>query len=54
MTCTPLDDIEKYDCVLIMTDHSDYDYAEIVAKSKLVVDTRNATKGIQMPNIVRC
>ena len=54
MTCTPLDDIEKYDCVLIMTDHSDYDYAEIVAKSKLVVDTRNATKGIQTPNIVRC
>jgi len=37
-----------------MTDHSDYDYPEIVRKSKLVVDTRNATKGIQAPNLVRC
>ena len=54
MTCTPLDKLDKYDCVLIMTDHSDYNYPEIVGKSKLVVDTRNATKGIQATNIVRC
>jgi UDP-N-acetyl-D-glucosamine dehydrogenase len=33
-----------YDCVLIATDHSSYDYAAIVAASKLVVDTRNATR----------
>jgi UDP-N-acetyl-D-glucosamine dehydrogenase len=54
MTCTPLDNLEKYDCILIMTDHSDYNYPEIVCKSKLVVDTRNATKGIQAANLVRC
>jgi UDP-N-acetyl-D-glucosamine dehydrogenase len=54
MTCTPLDNLEKYDCVLIMTDHSDYNYPEIVSKSKLVVDTRNATKGIQAAHLVRC
>jgi UDP-N-acetyl-D-glucosamine dehydrogenase len=54
MTCTPLDNLEKYDCVLIMTDHSDYNYPQIVSKSKLVVDTRNATKGIQAANLVRC
>ncbi len=24
MTCTPLEDLGQYDCVLIMTDHSDY------------------------------
>jgi len=54
MTCTPLEKLDKYDCVLIMTDHSDYNYGEIVGKSKLVVDTRNATKGIQAANIVRC
>lgn len=54
MTSIPLDDIEKYDCLLIMTDHSNYDYSEIVKKSKLVVDTRNATKGIASANIVRC
>ncbi len=54
MTCTPLDNLEQYDCVLIMTDHSDYDYRDIVSKSRLVVDSRNATKGIVSANIVRC
>jgi UDP-N-acetyl-D-glucosamine dehydrogenase len=34
------------DCVLIATDHSAYDYAEIVRHANLVVDTRNATKGV--------
>jgi len=54
MTCAPLDNLEQYDCVVIVTDHSDYDYPRIVRESKLVVDTRNATKGIDSPNIVRC
>jgi UDP-N-acetyl-D-glucosamine dehydrogenase len=34
------------DCVLIATDHSAYDYGWIVANSRLVVDTRNATKHV--------
>lgn len=50
----PLDNLAQYDCVLIVTDHSDYDYARIVQESKLVVDTRNATKGIRSEKIVRC
>ena len=54
MTCTPLEKLDQYDCVLIMTDHSDYDYPAIVKQSKLVVDSRNATKGIQSEKIVRC
>ena len=54
MTCTPLVELGQYDCVMIVTDHSEYDYARIVRESKLVVDTRNATKGIQSANIVRC
>jgi UDP-N-acetyl-D-glucosamine dehydrogenase len=54
MTCTPLEAIPEYDCVLIATDHSDYDYAAIVENAKLVVDTRNATKGIVSPKIVHC
>jgi UDP-N-acetyl-D-glucosamine dehydrogenase len=54
MTCTPLEKLEQYDCVLIMTDHSDYDYNAIVSESRLVVDTRNATKGIKSDKIVRC
>jgi len=34
------------DCVVIVTNHSTYDYRMIVRESKLVVDTRNATKGL--------
>jgi UDP-N-acetyl-D-glucosamine dehydrogenase len=54
MTCTPLENLGQYDCVLIMTDHSDYDYNSIVNESQLVVDSRNATKGIKSEKIVRC
>jgi UDP-N-acetyl-D-glucosamine dehydrogenase len=54
MTSTPLDNLGQYDCVLILTDHSDYDYKAIVSQSQLVVDTRNATKGIVSEKIVRC
>jgi UDP-N-acetyl-D-glucosamine dehydrogenase len=35
------------DCVLIATDHSAYDYDFIVRHSRLVVDTRNATKNVR-------
>jgi UDP-N-acetyl-D-glucosamine dehydrogenase len=54
MTSAPLDDLAQYDAVLIVTDHSSYDYKAIVEQSQLVIDTRNATKGIDSPNIVRC
>jgi UDP-N-acetyl-D-glucosamine dehydrogenase len=54
MKCAQLDNLGSYDCVLIVTDHSDYDYAKIVRESKLIVDTRNATKGIKSPKIVPC
>ena len=32
-------------CVLIVTDHSAYDWPFIVQHAPLVIDTRNATKG---------
>ena len=54
MKCAPLENLGKYDCVLIVTDHSDYNYAKIVKESQLVVDSRNATRGITGPNLVRC
>jgi UDP-N-acetyl-D-glucosamine dehydrogenase len=54
MKCAPLDDLAQYDCVLIVTDHSDYDYERIVRESNLVVDTRNATRGIKSTKIVPC
>jgi UDP-N-acetyl-D-glucosamine dehydrogenase len=54
MNSVPLDNLRDYDCVVIVTDHSDYDYARVVTQSRLVVDTRNATRGLFSPNIVRC
>jgi UDP-N-acetyl-D-glucosamine dehydrogenase len=51
---TPLENLGSFDAVMIVTDHSDYDYERIVRESKLVIDTRNATKGIQSEKIVRC
>jgi UDP-N-acetyl-D-glucosamine dehydrogenase len=54
MTCAPLENLSQYDCVLIVTDHSDYDYERIVRESKLVVDTRKATRGIDSPKVVHC
>jgi len=54
MKSTPVERLSEYDCVLIVTDHSCYDYAKVTGEAQLVVDTRNATKGITDPNVVRC
>jgi UDP-N-acetyl-D-glucosamine dehydrogenase len=42
----PLTDefVAQQDCVVIVTDHSAYDYPRIVRQAQLVVDSRNATK----------
>jgi UDP-N-acetyl-D-glucosamine dehydrogenase len=60
----PLDDHEltaqdpiamaaEADCVVVVTDHSGVDYAGIVDRAKLIVDTRNALKNHPSPKIVR-
>ncbi len=55
MESTPLDQLGRFDCVVIMTDHSVYDYARIVAESRLVIDSRNATRAIPASaKVVRC
>jgi len=54
MTNTPLTNLAQYDAVVIVTDHSTYDFPAIVEQSQLVIDTRNATKGIHSTKIVRC
>jgi UDP-N-acetyl-D-glucosamine dehydrogenase len=41
------------DCVVIVTDHKAFDYKELVGSARLVVDTRNALKGVKSSNIVR-
>ena len=43
----PLDDLSAWDAVIIVTDHSGIDYAKVVAEARLVIDTRNATKGLR-------
>ena len=41
------------DCVVIVTDHSAFDYRALVERSPLIVDTRNALRGYTSPKIVR-
>ena len=36
----------QYDAVLILTDHSNIDFSMVVARSQVVIDTRNATKNV--------
>jgi UDP-N-acetyl-D-glucosamine dehydrogenase len=54
MESTPLARVGEFDCLVILTDHSSYDYKAIVAAAKLVVDSRNATRGMDSAKIVRC
>ena len=41
------------DCVVIVTDHKAFDYRRLVKKARLIVDTRNALKGVESSKIVR-
>jgi UDP-N-acetyl-D-glucosamine dehydrogenase len=41
--------LRSRDCVLIVTDHSAYDRAWIARHAPLIVDTRNATRGVSDP-----
>lgn len=43
----------NYDLVLILVDHSGFDYEEIAKKAKLVVDTRNAIKSRDYKNVIQ-
>ncbi|HLG28952.1 MAG TPA: nucleotide sugar dehydrogenase [Candidatus Brocadiales bacterium] len=45
--------LKKADCVVIITDHSAFDYKSIVRNSKIIVDTRNALKGFSDKHITR-
>jgi len=45
--------LSEADCCVIATDHSSYDLQQIAARSRLLFDTRGATRGMRRPNIVR-
>jgi UDP-N-acetyl-D-glucosamine dehydrogenase len=53
MTSVPLtaEVLEQADCVLLVTDHSAYDYPWIASRARLIVDTRNAFKGVEGAHI---
>jgi UDP-N-acetyl-D-glucosamine dehydrogenase len=46
LTSVPLEP-ERYDCVVISTAHSGIDYGDVVRRGKVIVDFRNATKGVE-------
>src|SRR2546425_2302662 len=45
--------LREADIVLIVTDHSSYSYPDIVERARLVVDTRNATRGIVSEKVLK-
>ena len=49
----PLEAAGDADCVVIITDHTAIDYPGLVERSRLIVDTRNATRGLKSPKIVK-
>jgi UDP-N-acetyl-D-glucosamine dehydrogenase len=47
--------VEQADCVIVITNHKVYNYAEILQRANLIVDTRNAfgAAGLSNPKIVK-
>ena len=44
--------LNSVDCVVILTDHSSFDYSMVVSHSPLILDCRNALKDFSSPNVV--
>jgi UDP-N-acetyl-D-glucosamine dehydrogenase len=54
LTATPVfPAVEEADCVVIVTDHKNVEYAAVVERSRLIFDARNALKGISSPKIIK-
>jgi UDP-N-acetyl-D-glucosamine dehydrogenase len=49
----PREAIEGCDCVVILTDHGDFDYAHVAGAARSIVDARNAMRGIPGDHITR-
>lgn len=45
--------LAEYDCVVLATNHSAFDYPWIAAHARLVLDTRNAFKGVNAPHVLK-
>ena len=53
LAASPEDAAAAADCVVIVTDHSTFDYQGLVDRAALIVDSRNALKGFRSSKIVR-
>ena len=53
LTAQPEEAVAGADCVVVITDHAAFDYRALAERARLIVDTRNALKGIQSEKIVR-
>ena len=49
----PVDAVSGADCVVIVTDHSSFDYGGVIENAQLIVDTRNALRDFSSQKIVR-
>ena len=49
----PLAAAARADCVVVITNHTDFPYTQVLERASLIVDTRNAFKGHKSPKIVR-
>jgi UDP-N-acetyl-D-glucosamine dehydrogenase len=45
--------VKEADLVVIVTDHKGLPWGDVVESARAVVDTRNATRGLKSPKIVR-
>ena len=48
MRSVGVDGLDRYDLVVVVTDHSKVDYKAVAAKAKIVLDTRNAMKHVKI------
>jgi UDP-N-acetyl-D-glucosamine dehydrogenase len=48
-----VESVRAADCVVIVTDHSAFDYQALLRDANLIVDTRNALKGVQSEKVFR-
>lgn len=47
------DKLNYYDCVLLLTNHSAYNYEKVLDNAKLIVDTRNAFKKFKSSKVIK-
>ncbi|MCA6072526.1 MAG: nucleotide sugar dehydrogenase [Endomicrobium sp.] len=45
--------LNKYDAVVVITDHANIDYERVLKEAKVIVDTRNAFRNVKSNKIVR-